>query len=335
MILARTPFRATLGGGGTDLPSYYSKHGGFLFAMAIDKYMYVAVNQPVLDRKIRVHYTKIETADNPDQLQHDLARETLKYLGVLEKMEISSMADLKAGASMGSTSCYTVALLSALRHHLGLSISPQEMAEEAFAIEYETLGMTVGKQDPYLAAYGGMTVLDITPDGVVQVRQAKTNPSTIGDFVANPRLYYTGIQGGVTEVLKHQDQAMRESSLPGHETVQDSLHAIREIGYSVLESIETENYDEFGRLMDKHWEYKKVMSAKINIPGIDELYRLIRDRFGVLGCKVSGAGGGGFFMVYAPKKHSDLDEFMQRHGLTRMDYQLDDGGARVLHPPVE
>ncbi|MCB9870754.1 MAG: hypothetical protein H6837_12920 [Planctomycetes bacterium] len=149
MILARAPFRTTLGGGGTDLPSFYERYGGFLFAMAIDKYVHVAVNPPVLDRKIRVHYTKIETVDHPDQLQHDLARETLKHIRLTEQIEISSMADLKAGASLGSSSCYTVALLKALRALRRDEVPLQDLAEEAFAIEHGKLGMTVGKQDPY------------------------------------------------------------------------------------------------------------------------------------------------------------------------------------------
>lgn len=330
MILSRTPFRVTLGGGGTDLPSYYQKHGGFLFAMGIDKYMYVAINTPVLDRKIRVHYTKIETVDRPDQLQHDLARETLKHLGIDEKIEISSLADLKAGASLGSSSCYTVALLAALRAQARNPLGMQDLAEEAFAIEYETLKMTVGKQDPYLAAFGGMTVLEIAKDGAVKVREAKINAATLMDFIANTHLYYTGIQGMATAVLSMQDRAMKNSTGANHEVVQESLHGIKEIGYGVLEAIETENYDDFGRLMDRHWDYKKMMSVKINIPGIDELYTLVKERFGVLGGKVSGAGGGGFFMVYAPSNHAELDEFMSKHGLTRMHYRLDTEGAKIL-----
>lgn len=330
MILSRTPFRATLGGGGTDLPSYYEKHGGFLFAMGIDKYMYVAINTPVLDSKIRVHYTKIETVDRVDQLQHDLARETLKYLGIEDKIEISSLADLKAGASLGSSSCYTVALLAALRIQAREPLGMLELAEEAFAIEYQTLNMTVGKQDPYLAALGGMTVLEIAKDGSVRARDAKINAATLMDFLSNTHLYYTGIQGMATEVLSMQDRAMRSPDAANHEVVQESLHGIRELGYGILEAIETENYDNFGLLMDQHWDYKKVMSARINIPGIDELYTLIKQRFGVLGGKVSGAGGGGFFMVYAPDNHAELDEFMSKHGLTRMHYRLDTEGAKIL-----
>ena len=330
MMLTRSPFRATLGGGGTDLPSYYERHGGFVFSMALDKYMYVAINPPVMDKKIRVHYTKSETADHPDQLQHDLVRESLLRLNILEKMEISSMADLRAGTGLGSSSCYLVALLKSLRSFKREPVGLQELAEEACDIEINKLKRPIGKQDQYMATYGGVTVLDIAKDGSVAVRSAKINRATLIDFIANTHLYYTGIRGSVPEILRDQDSAMRKDTAPAHDVVQGSLHGIKEIGYAALEAIEAENYDEFGNLMDKHWQFKKRLSSRISIPGIDELYSEIKKRFGVLGSKVSGAGGGGFFMVYAPKHHAELDEFMIRHGLTRMHYGVDREGAKIL-----
>jgi D-glycero-alpha-D-manno-heptose-7-phosphate kinase len=330
MILTRSPFRATLGGGGTDLPSYYERHGGFVFSMALDKYMYVAINPPVMDKKIRVHYTKSETVDHPDQLQHELVREALLRQSILEKMEISSMADLRAGTGLGSSSCYLVALLRSLRAFKREPVGLQELAEEACDIEINKLKRPIGKQDQYMAAYGGMTVLDIAKDGLVTVRSAKINNATLMDFIANTHLYYTGIRGSVPEILRDQDSAMRRDTAPAHDVVEGSLHGIKELGYSTLEAIESENYDEFGNLMDKHWQFKKRLSPRISIPGIDELYSEIKSRFGVLGSKVSGAGGGGFFMVYAPKHHAELDEFMTRHGLTRMHYGVDWEGAKIL-----
>lgn len=330
MILTRSPFRATLGGGGTDLPSYYERHGGFVFSMALDRYMYVAINPPGMDTKIRVHYTKSETVDHPDQLQHELVREALLRLNILEKMEISSMADLRAGMGLGSSSCYLVALLKSLRAFKREPVGLQELAEEACDIEINRLKKPIGKQDQYMATYGGVTVLNIAKDGSVAVRSAKINNATLIDFIANTHLYYTGIRGSVPEILRDQDTAMRQDTAPSHDVVQGSLHGIKELGYATLEAIESENYDEFGSLMDKHWQFKKRMSSRISIPGIDELYSEIKKRFGVLGSKVSGAGGGGFFMVYAPKHHAELDEFMVRHGLTRMHYGVDWEGAKIL-----
>ncbi len=171
MILSRSPFRVTLGGGGTDLPSYYDRHGGFILAMGIDKYMYVGINPPLLDRKIRVQYTRSETADHPDQVQHELVREALKRHEIYSRMEISSIADLPAGTGLGSSGCFLVGLLAALRCYRQNQCSLQELAEEACAIELDVLKKGIGKQDQYMAAFGGLTVLEIATDGRVSVRK--------------------------------------------------------------------------------------------------------------------------------------------------------------------
>ncbi len=330
MILTRTPFRSTLGGGGTDLPSYYEKHGGLILAMGLDKYMYVTCNPPVVDQLVRVQYTKSETVEHPDQLQHDLAREALKRHKVFSQMEVSSLADLPAGTGLGSSSCYLVGLLTALRAYKRDYCSLHDLAEEACDIELNTLEKSIGKQDQYMAAYGGMTVLEIAKDGTVDVRSANINPSTLSDFVANTQLYWTGVRRSAPQILQEQDDAMRIEEAPCHDRIQGALHGIKETGYGILEAIESSNYDDFGSLMDTHWQYKKSMSAKISIPGIDELYTDVKKRFGVLGGKVSGAGGGGFFMVYAPKAHTELTTFMERAGLKRMHYNLEFEGTKVV-----
>ncbi len=330
MIVSRTPFRVTLGGGGTDLPSYYRQHGGLVLAMGIDKYMYVSINPPAIDPKIRVKYTKSETVDHPDQLQHELAREALKRHGVLSRMEVASIADLRAGTGLGSSSCYLVGLLTALRVYRRNLCDLQELAEEACDIEINALGKGIGKQDQYMAVYGGMTVLDIATDGRVTVRSAAIKPASIADFVANTQLYWTGVRRSAPAMLRDQDEAMKSPSSPEHAEVQDALHRIKALGEESLAAIEAENYDRFGQLMDAHWEQKQRLSAKITIPGIDELYREIKERFGVLGGKVSGAGGGGFFMVYAPRAHRELDAFMGRAGLERMQYRIEFDGAKII-----
>lgn len=330
MIVTRAPFRVTLGGGGTDLPSYYEKHGGFILAMGIDKYMYVSINPPVLDRKIRLQYTKSETVDHPDQLIHELAREALKRTGIFSRMEVSSMADLPSGTGLGSSGCYLVALLTALRRYCNSFSTVQAIAEEACDIELNVLGKSIGKQDQYTAAFGGMTVLEIARDGRVDVRRARVNRSSLPDFQANTQLYFTGVRRNAPQVLRDQDAAMRSETAPVHDVVQDALHGIKDTGHRILAAIETENYDEFGRLMDVHWQCKKRLSSRVSIPGIDELYAQVKERFGVLGGKVSGAGGGGFFMVYAPKQHEELAAFMRRHGLERMGFELEFDGARVI-----
>jgi D-glycero-alpha-D-manno-heptose-7-phosphate kinase len=329
LIVSRTPFRVTLGGGGTDLPSYYEQHGGFVFAMGIDKYMYVACNPPAVDRHIRVQYTKGEIVWRLDQLQHDLAREALQRHGILSQIEISSLADLRSGTGLGSASCYLVALLAALRAYKQMDTSPRVLAEEACEIELGVLRRPVGKQDQYLAAFGGMTILEIDRQGRVEVRAARVNCTTLPTLLANTQLYWTGVNRNVPEILRDQDAAMRSGG-EAHDVVEGALHGIREIGRRILAAIEAEDYDEFGRLMDEHWQLKQRMSPRITLPGIAELYAEAKRRFGVLGGKLSGAGGGGFFIVYAPHKHSELDAFMARAGLRRMQYGLELDGARIV-----
>ncbi len=330
MIVTKTPFRVTLAGGGTDLPSYYERHGGMILAMGIDLHMYVSILTSQVDRRLRVQYTKTEVVDHPDQLQHELVREALKRYRIYSRMEVSSIADLPSGAGLGSSSCYMVGLLTALRAYRRTPCTKQELAEEACELEINRLKMPIGKQNQYMATFGGMTALEIDSAGGVVVREAKVNPSTLPDLLANTQLYYTGVRRSEPGILRDQDAAMRAEGSPRHDLVQGCLHGIKAVGYGILEAIEGENYDEFGRLMDQHWQHKRQMSPKIMIPGIQELYDNVKRRFGVLGGKVSGAGGGGFFMVYAPAQHAELAAFMQAHGLIRLNYGLDYDGARVV-----
>jgi len=330
MILSRTPFRVTLGGGGTDLPSYYEKHGGLLVAMGIDKYMHLAINPPIVGRHVRVSGTRNETVASAELLTHELAREALLRHGIRARMEIASVADLPDGTGLGSAGCYLVGLLAALRAYRRTPISPEALAEEAFEIQTKKLGMTVGKQDSWLAATGGVTALEIDRAGVVTARPVNIHPSTFSDFVTNLRLYYTGVRRNTIANLKDQDRAMREQDAAAHEVVQDALHHIKELGYQLLSAIESQNYDRFGTLMDEHWQQKKRLSQKVAIPGIDDLYVESKKRFSVLGGKLTGAGGGGFFAAYAPKNHAQLDAFMQEHGLERMHYAVDFEGVRIV-----
>lgn len=172
MIITRTPFRFTLGGGGTDLPSYYSKYGGFIFAAAINKYMFINLNRPVVDDLVRVKYTKSEMVHHRDELEHDIAKEAMRMMGIEKGIEIISMADVPAGTGLGSSSCYAVGLLRALQSMKREYCSLQEVAEMACDLEINRLGKPIGKQDQYMAAFGGLTVLEIGKDGVVKVRAA-------------------------------------------------------------------------------------------------------------------------------------------------------------------
>lgn len=329
MIITRTPFRVTLGGGGTDLPSYYEKHGGFIFAMGIDKYMYVSVNPPGVDRKIRLHYTQSEVVDHVSEVRHELAREALRFHGIDDAMEISSMADLPAGTGVGSSSCYLIGLLAALHQYRREHVSLQTLAEEACHIELEILKKGIGKQDQYMAAFGGLTVLEIGRNGEVAVRPVCMAKGASDAFVGSTHIYYTGLVRDAVDVLSHQNSAMSANGTQ-RTAVEDSLHSIRDLGHKIREAIETEDFDRWGQLLHEHWQNKKRMSNRISIGWIDELYDDVRSRFGVLGGKIIGAGGGGFLMLYCSNHPRRLEEFMASRGLPRMHYRLEHEGVRVV-----
>ncbi|MBI2082654.1 MAG: galactokinase [Deltaproteobacteria bacterium] len=329
MIVTRTPFRVTLGGGGTDLPSYYEKFGGFIFAMGIDKYMYVIINPPIIDNKIRLHYSQSEIVDHVSDLKHELAREALRFHKIYEKMEISSMADLPAGTGLGSSSCYLIGLLTALHHYRRDYVSLEELAEEACHIELNVLKKRIGKQDQYMATHGGLTVLNISEGGKVSVRSIDLGSGAIADFVAKTHIYYTGLRRDAVEVLSHQDTALR-SETPAQQVVLDSMHRIKELGLKSLEAIESENFDTWGEMLHDHWESKKRLSHRITVDQVDKIYDTARKEHHVLGGKIIGAGGGGFLMLYCAKNSKRLEQFMEANGMPRLHYTVEAEGAKVV-----
>jgi D-glycero-alpha-D-manno-heptose-7-phosphate kinase len=330
VIITRTPFRVTLGGGGTDLPSYYSQHGGFIFAMGLDKYMYVMVNRPTVGHKLRLHYSNSEVVDHVSELRHELAREALRAHGVEDSFEVGSIADLPAGTGLGSSSCYLVGLLNALHHDRRDYVPLQALAEEACHVELEILKQPIGKQDQYMAAYGGLSVLEIDRTGKVAVRQLRPSSGDVADFVAHTHIYYTGSQRDAREVLQDQNVAMQKKDSVDHARVEDSLNRIKDLGYRILEAIEQSNFDRWGELLDEHWQNKKRLSGKISLQKVDTIYDEVRERFGVLGGKIIGAGGGGFLMLYSPQNHAALEKFMEQRGFPRMHYTVEPEGTKVI-----
>ena len=330
MIITRTPFRITLGGGGTDLPSYYSEFGGFVFSVTLDKYMYLNLNTPVVDDLIRIKYSKYEEVSDVNDVQHDLAREALKLTNVRNSVEIQSMADIPAGTGLGSSACYLVGLLNALHTYKNTAISQQELAEEACYIEINVLKHPVGKQDQYTAAFGGFTILNIDKGGVVKVERPKISEDIIDELESSLLIYYTHTSRSTVEILKEQSKAAGDKKSASHREVVDSLHQIKEIGYKTLDAITAGNLDEFGRLMDVHWKTKKKLSKKITNTTIDDLYELGIAN-GALGGKILGAGGGGFMLFYCPKVYqADLTNAMANAGMRRMRFRFDFDGSKVM-----
>lgn len=325
MIITRTPFRFTLGGGGTDLPAYYTKHGGFVFAAAINKYMFINLNRPIIDDLVRVKYSESETVDHRDELRHEIARESMRMMGVDRALEIASMADVPASTGLGSSSCYAVGLLNALhqlkRDYIGLGA----LAEEACEVEINRLGKPVGKQDQYIAAFGGLTVLDIDRDGSVSVRPVKLPDSIVGDLNRNLLMFYTNTSRSADTILSEQSRGAREDK----GDVIESMHYIKEIGYRTLEALESGNITDVGLLFDQHWQHKKRISEKMTNPRFDHIYEVARQN-GALGGKISGAGGGGFFLFYIEEHHGAFREKMVALGLREMKYRFDFEGTKVL-----
>ena len=330
MITTRTPFRITLGGGGTDLPSYYSEYGGFVFSVTLDKYMYINLNTPIVDDLIRIKYSKYEEVSDVSEVQHDLAREALKLMGIRNSIEIQSMADVPAGTGLGSSACYLVGLLNALHTYKSMPVSQHDLAEEACHIEIDVLKHPVGKQDQYTAAFGGFTILNINKDGYVKFDRPKISEEIIDELENSLMIYYTHTSRSTSEILKEQSKATQDKKATTHQEVVSSLHEIKDIGYKTLEAISSGNLDEFGKLMDVHWRAKKRLSKKISSSTIDDIYELGLSN-GALGGKILGAGGGGFILFYCPKIYqADLTSTMASSGLRRMRFKFDFDGSKVM-----
>ena len=331
MIITRTPFRVTLGGGGTDLPSFYSQHGGFVFTMAINKFMYIMLHKlPVVERKSIIRYSQVEYVNDYNEVQHPLAREALKLHDIRDFVELTSMADMPARTGLGSSGSYLVGLLAALRAYRRQSINPADIAEEACRIEIDILKEPVGKQDQYIAAFGGFRTLDIAKDGKVTVGSVPVDFMTATELSQKARMYYTGIQRSATVVLKKQDEATKTAKAVDHNRVVESLCRIKEIGREIKTAFERKDLDTFGRLMDEHWKCKKAMSGSITLTVIEDLYEKLKKDFGVLGGKIIGAGGGGFLMLYCPSRGRELDAFMTAQGMPPVSYFPSMQGVRVV-----
>lgn len=326
MILARAPLRITLGGGGTDLPSYYTRHGGFVLSAAIDKYVYIYVNRPAADDLLRIKYSRYEQVSSVDEIQHDLVRPTLKALKINGSLEIVSMADVPDGTGLGSSSSYLVALLTALFELKRERVSATALAELAVHIEMELAGHPVGKQDHYLACLGGITCLEIDTGGEVQVSPIKMSITDGEELRRNTLLFFTGLQRSSRQIL----QAQKDDTTSDDAVVVDSLHRTKELGYRIKEVLERGDLDEFGHLLDEHWHNKKRRSAAISAGAIDRWYSLAREH-GALGGKLIGAGGGGFLMLYCPgPQKARVRRAVAAEGLREMPFNFDFDGAKVL-----
>ncbi len=324
MIITRSPLRISLGGGGTDLPSYYREHGGFLVAAAIDKYVYITLHQTFVNELI-VKYSKLERVTSVDQLEHPIIREAMKAVGVAApNLELTSMADIPAGTGLGSSGSFTSALLKTLHTYRKNIIHPAELAEQACDIEINKLGEPIGKQDQYIASIGGITAFTFHPDGRVEFRPCKISEETLFNLEDNLLLFFTGYSRSASVILKDQNDKSKKND----QAMLDNLHFTKELGYKSLAALESENLEEFARLMDVHWQRKKARSSGMSNAQINEWYDYAMAH-GALGGKIIGAGGGGFLMFYAGDKKK-LRHAMREKGLQEVRFRFDFEGTKVV-----
>jgi D-glycero-alpha-D-manno-heptose-7-phosphate kinase len=324
VIITRSPLRITLGGGGTDLPSYYQKHGGFLIAAAVDKYVYITVHETFVDDLI-VKYSKLERVASADKIEHPIFREALGLLGIDGRaLEISSMADIPAGTGLGSSGSFTTALLKALHAHKKELVHPRELAEQACHIEIDQLKEEIGKQDQYIAAFGGLTCFEFHGDGRVEARPLRITTETLYNLEDNLLLFFTGYSRSASQVLQEQNRR----TLQGDRDVERNLHELKEIAYRAEAALNTGDLSCFGELLSEQWEHKKRRTGGASNSEIDRWYALGMDN-GAQGGKLVGAGGGGFLMFYAEDK-SRLRRAMTAAGLREVRFRFDFEGTRVI-----
>jgi len=324
MLITRSPLRISLGGGGTDLPSYYSKHGGFLIAAAIDKYVYITLHQTFIEELI-IKYSSLEKVNKLDDIQHPIIRESLKYIGIeASHLEISSMADIPAGTGLGSSGSFTTALLKNLHAYKKNLVHPRDLAEQACHIELERLAEPIGKQDQYIAAYGGLTCFEFLPEGNVSARPLKIVSDTLYQLEDNLLLFFTGYSRSASSILKEQD----EKSKNNDQKMIEHLHFIKELALESKLALEAGNLIEFSALMNKHWSYKQTRSEKMSNAKINQWYDLALNN-GALGGKLIGAGGGGFLMFFAQNKVL-LRRKLREAGLQEVRFRFDFEGTKLI-----
>ncbi len=324
MIITRSPLRITLGGGGTDLPSYYREHSGFLMAAAIDKYVYITLHKTFVPDLI-IKYSQMERVMSVDDVQHPIIREAMKLVGVPGAgLEITSMADIPAGTGLGSSGSFTTALLKAFHALKKNLVHPRELAEQACRIEIDILKEPVGKQDQYISAFGGLTCFRFLPNDQVEAWPLDIQQETVHNLEDNLLLFFTGYSRSASSVLAEQDTRSRQND----KEMIANLHFVKELGRDSKAALEAGDLNKFAELMNVHWEYKKKRSGKMSDDRIDQMYKLAREN-GAIGGKLLGAGGGGFLMFYAEDRIR-LRRSMKEAHVEEVRFRFDFEGTKLV-----
>jgi D-glycero-alpha-D-manno-heptose-7-phosphate kinase len=324
MIIVRSPLRVSLGGGGTDLKSYYQDHEGFLIVATIDKYVYTTLHKTVVDYLI-LKYSEMEKIHSINDIKHSIIREAMKLLDIKDiNLEITSMADIPAGTGLGSSSSFTCALLKTLHTYKKELIHPKELAEEACHVEIDILKNPIGKQDQFASAYGGINTFKFLKSGEVIAKPLKISDETLYSLEDNLLLFFTGYSRSASTILKEQDDKTKEQNI----SMTENLHYVKELGYKSQKAFESGNLEEFASIMNEHWQYKKQRSNSMSNPQINSWYNIALEN-GALGGKLIGAGGGGFLMFYT-NENQKLRHAMAKEGLKEVRFKFDFEGTKVI-----
>ena len=320
MIIVQAPLRISFFGGGTDFPSFFMEEGGCVLSSAIDKYIFVTVKER-FDRKLRVGYTQTEMVDEVDCIRHDLIRESLRLTGIREGLEVTTMGDIPSeGSGLGSSSTVTVGALQAMYMHLGEIVSAERLAREASAIEIHTLNKPIGIQDQYIAAYGGFRFFEFRSDGEVSVEKLKMSPESHRILNHSFLLFFTGVSRQADTVLTEQKSNIKDRLV--------ELRAIKQMAYQARRDIEIGDFDSIGALLHHSWELKKRLSRTVSNGTINEIYDSAR-RAGAIGGKITGAGGGGFLLLYVPyERQAAVRNALS--GLQELPFRLEPDGSKVI-----
>jgi D-glycero-alpha-D-manno-heptose-7-phosphate kinase len=323
MIITRTPLRISLGGWGTDLPSYSDQHGAVVISAAIDRYIFIAINRTFTSDYF-LKYSALERVDAIEDIEHPIVREAFRRHPVGPGIEMVSIADIPSGTGLGSSGAFTVGLLRALYAFRREHVSASALAAEACEIEIECLGRPVGKQDQYIAAFGGLSCLEFERDGGVDVSPLAVSNQTLRELEEQLLMFFTGYSRDAIVVLEEQ----KTRSEGGDVVMVENLHRIKELGYEVKKALENGDPVAFGRIMDRHWRYKKQRSTAMSNPDIDRCYELAMAN-GAVGGKLVGAGAGGFLLFYAMDQWA-LRAALASEGLTEVRFSFDLDGSVVL-----
>jgi D-glycero-alpha-D-manno-heptose-7-phosphate kinase len=323
MIISRTPLRMSFVGGGSDLPSFYRKFGGAVVSTAINKFVYITLNEK-FDHRIRVSYSRTEEADTVAEVQHPLVRESMKLLEVAGGIEITSVADIPSkGSGLGSSSAFTVGLLHALHAYSGRYASAEQLAKEACAIEIERCGEPIGKQDQYAAAFGGFNFVEFHPDDSVSVSPILCKRETLQKLQENIVVFYTGISRSASAILQNQQAAVETSGVK-----QQAMRQMVQLAQDLKTELQRNNVEAFGQIIHQGWELKRSITAEISSNEIDRWYAAARGA-GAVGGKLLGAGSGGFLMFYAPREaHPAIEQALKE--LRKIPVNFEPQGSRII-----